>query len=258
MQLMYDAVNIDNIPGSATAVAGYINGSFPNFNSLNERFPHAHHVSIAVNVGGVAEFLDVEHGDALISQASGWLHEMLARGVDRPGIYAQASYWQSGGLYRDLEGYGNKIRRWIADWTFHEHLPNGFDACQWAGGMVLDVNVVSDTFFGAAKPVPVLDPYHYGWFMGTYAPPANHKNWGKVNEELTVRQYDGARAHPIKYRLYLKNVLELKLRYLADRVAYEAIKADPHKNGKPSWDKFNRGWRYQALIHRAEGKAIKP
>lgn len=258
---MYDAVNVNNIPADAPAVAGYINGAYPNYEELVSRFPRAKHVSIAVNTSGRADFLDVERGDASPGQAVPWLDAMLRDGVDRPGVYASTSTWFDDGLFNDMSHFGSKVRRWIAEWTFHDHLPNGFDCCQWSGGMVLDIDVCADNFFGPAgpppPPPPPPDPNHYLWFStGPFSPPSNHKGWGNLNERQIVEQYDGARMHPVKYNLYLKNSLELKLRYLADRVAYQAIKGDPHKDGKPSWDQFNRGWRYQALIHRAEGNQV--
>lgn len=71
-RVMFDDTNIDLIPKSARAVAGYVNGAWPTFAHLSAMFPHAKHVSIAVNTSGRAQFLDIEPGDANVGDFPGW------------------------------------------------------------------------------------------------------------------------------------------------------------------------------------------
>lgn len=248
---MFDAVTVGNIPHDAEAVAGYVNG-YANFDELVRAFPHAHHLSITNFADGVADFLDCEHGDAVIDQCAPWVEDMLKRGVNRPGVYAAESYWTSGGLYHRLEPYGDKIRRWIADWTFHEHIPEGYDACQWSGGQTLDISACVDGFFGDTLAPP--DPHHYRWFFNSeFALPF----YGKVNERKTVEEYDGARKHPVKYAVYLRRNLEPRLKELAERVAHVALYDEKgKKRDKPEWDKNYRGFRYQQLLARSRGKQV--
>lgn len=258
--VMYDSLSMGNIPGDAQAVAGYVNGDYITYGTVQRSFPNAKHVSIAVNVDAAADFLDIEHGDAVISQAGGWLDARLKEGAYRPGIYAQMSYWESGGMASDLAGFGSKIRRWVADWTYQEHIPGGYDGCQWSGGRTLDISACLPTFFG---PAPDLDPHHYKWFFDRKFVIKE----GPTNERECVLKYDGARLHPVKYHLYMKRDLEPRLRHLADRIARNALYEHKdgkvvEKNGKPvkrkhaEWDKDYRGWRYQQLLARADGKQI--
>lgn len=47
MSIMFDAVDIGQIPGDVPIVAGYVNGNYVTFNQLSARFPNARHLSIA-------------------------------------------------------------------------------------------------------------------------------------------------------------------------------------------------------------------
>jgi hypothetical protein len=245
---MYDAVSYGNIPHSAEAVAGYIDGAYANFDALVKTFPNAKHLSIATGAGYTAQFLDVESGDAVIADTPGWLDRMLASGIYRPGIYANKAYWEEGGMGRLLDHYGDKIRRWQADWTFGEHVPDGYDACQWSGGQTLDISATLEDFFGA---VAVRDPNHYDWFYSR-----DFKiDLGWTNERKVVEEYDVARRHPARHSLYLRRNLRPRLHQLAERVAHVAIYNEKDEKRKhPEWDRDFRGWRYQQLLGRSEGK----
>ena len=129
---MYDSVDVDQIPGNATHVAGYVNGKWPTVAALRARFPHAKVLTIAVTANADAECLDVETGDATPAQAPAWVKRQQARGVKHPKIYANRStmptVWaalQAAGIKRD------EVKLWVADWTGQPHLPAGYDACQW-------------------------------------------------------------------------------------------------------------------------------
>jgi hypothetical protein len=61
---MFDSVDVATVPNNPQAVAGYVGGHWPTYNSLVQKFPKSHHLSIAVNSGEDAECLDIENGDA--------------------------------------------------------------------------------------------------------------------------------------------------------------------------------------------------
>lgn len=157
---MYDSVNVTQIPANAEAVAGYVNGFWPTFKSLEIEFPSAHKLSIAVNASVDAECLDVEAGDATADQAPAWVKRQLARGVKRPVVYTSVS--QAPLLLRVLSRAGisrSAIRLWTAHYTFKAHRCTsacgfGFtgeaDATQYSDhalGKNLDVSLCSSSFF---------------------------------------------------------------------------------------------------------------
>ena len=164
---MFDAVSIEHIPGDATIVAGYVNGYWPTYNALCARFPHAHHISIAVTSGGphnaiVADVLDVERGDAVPADAPIWAKAMRTLGR-KPVIYCSAS------VIPQVQAEFSKHAEpepffWAADWTNRPHLYPGSVATQWADGtqaypglaLFTDTSMVSPNFPGLyiAEPSP--------------------------------------------------------------------------------------------------------
>jgi hypothetical protein len=121
--VMYDSVTLDQIPGDAPAVAGYVGGHWPTYFQLARRFPHARRLSIAVNAGEDAECLDVEPGDAVISQAAAWARRQIARGVKRPVLYTSLSQLEQ--LVAALSHAGLRrqdYRLWSAHYTMHPHI----------------------------------------------------------------------------------------------------------------------------------------
>lgn len=261
---MYDTVDVGTVPPNPEAVAGYVAGNWPTYNSLVQRFPNAHHLSIAVQADERARCLDVENGDATNSQAPGWFKSLADHSQGKPIVYTFASNCQA--LINTLSGAGvgrSEYLLWSAHWTYRAHIcaPGvcGYpaaDLTQWtdkALGRNLDESLVNDYVFGPPPPPP--DPHHYLWFQ---TGPFPTKKWGNLNERLIVEQYDGARRRPVRYFLYLKFNLRPKLKFLADRVAHEAL-YDDHtgkKRAKADWATANRGWRFQELIHRSQGKQV--
>lgn len=148
---MYDDVNISLIPSNAEAVAGYVGGLFPTFASLVIRFPHAKHLSIAVNASEDADCLDVENGDAKPEDVAVWVRRQQKRGVQRPCIYASLSTMPS--ILARLKAAGitrAEVRLWVAWYVGHPVLPAGFDACQYedvALGRSLDASLCLPSFF---------------------------------------------------------------------------------------------------------------
>lgn len=95
MRLCYDAVNVKNIPPTATMVAGYMQGRLipSTLPALRVRFPQAQVVTIAVTAQQDAQVLDVEKGDALPADVPGWLTRQRALGHD-PTVYSSVmSAW---------------------------------------------------------------------------------------------------------------------------------------------------------------------
>jgi hypothetical protein len=171
MSIMFDAVDIDQIPDDASVVAGYVNGNFVTFNRLSAMFPNAHHLSIAVTAEADADALDVEPGDAVSGQVPAWYRRQKARGVARPVIYASVSRMKTE-ILPVLKQAGitpSDVRLWSAHYTHVEHLcgpgscggmPVQADATQWtdrAQDRNLDQSVLAANFFGAPpRPIAVF------------------------------------------------------------------------------------------------------
>lgn len=101
--VMFDDTNIDLIPRSARAVAGYVGGSWPTFWHLKAWWPRARRVSIAVNSGEHAQFLDIESGDATIEDAPHWWTTTPgARGfyISESMATALAAHLERSGIHR--------------------------------------------------------------------------------------------------------------------------------------------------------------
>lgn len=160
MITMFDAIDISLIPSNAVAVAGYVGGSWPTFNSLVARFPNIHHLSIAVHADEDADCLDVEPWDATAGQAPAWVARQLARGVARPCIYASAN--NMGAVLSALSAVSMPLdicRFWSAHYGQGEHIcgpatcrlvSRPMDGTQWtssAEGKNLDQSLLADNFF---------------------------------------------------------------------------------------------------------------
>lgn len=170
MITMYDTTTVSTVPPGPQAVAGYVGGFWPTYNSLVEKFPHAHHLSIAVTAGERARCLDVEPGDATNVSAVGWFHNFADRSQGKPVFYTSSANSQA--LINTLDAAGihrDSYWLWSAHYTFNPHIcgrntcgyPNA-DATQWtdkALGRNLDESLVNDyVFVDAPKPAP--EPAH--------------------------------------------------------------------------------------------------
>jgi len=71
--ILYDSVDVTQIPAGAEAVAGYTTGLYPTWASLCAKFPNAQRLSIAIAASHDADTLDVETGDAAVADAPGWV-----------------------------------------------------------------------------------------------------------------------------------------------------------------------------------------
>lgn len=251
---MFDSVSVDQIPVDAEAVAGYVAGSWPTFNTLVQRFPHAHRLSIAVNAGEDADCLDCEPGDAVPGDVPGWVSRQHQRGLDRPVVYASASSVQeiinllsAHGIFRD------RYLIWSAHYTMSTHIcaPDvcGYpaaDATQFSDralGRNLDESLCAAYFFG---PLPKpADPFHYDWYM---ADVWFDKHGQPLTERGCMKAYHLYNQHPWRNRRKLRP-LRRKIAYLRDRL-WENV----HRDRKPDWNSFHRGWRFQQFA-KAAGRA---
>lgn len=168
---MFDSINTGELPsGSGYAYAGYVDGDWPDYTAIKEKFPSASVLSIAVSVDGIADCLDVEAGDATPPEAVTWLSGRLAAGAVKPCIYASTDT-----MTRFIATMGvprSSVRLWTAHYGLGEHIC-GPDTCkqlsipadgtQWtdqALGRDLDQSVLLDDFFGAEPPpAPVVSTW---------------------------------------------------------------------------------------------------
>jgi hypothetical protein len=163
--VMFDTITVKDIPSfantSADAVAGYMDGRYADLAAMEAAFPKAHHLSITVTAGELADCLDVETGDATPSQAAAWVKKVEAVGIWRPCLYANRSTMPAVETNLKDNGVGRgQVRLWVADFTGTVHLPAGFDACQWtdrALGRNLDESICLGTFFQGAAPDDILE-----------------------------------------------------------------------------------------------------
>lgn len=159
----FDSVNLSQIPSNPAAVAGYTSGTWPTWFQLAALFPHAQRVSVAVNTSHIAKCLDIEPGDAVPSQAPGWVLAAEHAGVYRPCLYENASELPA--VLANLSAARiprSSVLIWLADWTFRPGLVSGSDCTQWtdhAFGRNLDESTCAVGFYtGKPKPRPKPKP----------------------------------------------------------------------------------------------------
>jgi hypothetical protein len=251
------------VPTTTPEVIGcYKNGRFANEVAARTAFPHA--VIVTYDVNGSrpdADILDIEPGDASPPAAPGWSRKYKGS-LPHPGLYTSAS--SIAAVVSAMLDAGFSREQFLiqsAHYTFTEHICGpgtcGFpqaDATQYADkglhGQNTDLNVFSDQFFGDPTPAK-LDP-HYDWL--------ENKSFllfgNRYSERATVIEYDKLRAwqtttrHPNRARLA---VLRARLYLLAGRL-WSVGRKLPDRPA--SWGVDHRGARYQALIHRAQGKRL--
>jgi hypothetical protein len=234
MWVMFDSVDLNQIPAHANAVAGYTSGNWPTYVEMVKRWPHAQHLSIAVDASHDALCLDVEKGDATPEQAPAWFHRQVQRGIEKPVLYASLSVCKES-LVPTMEAARigrESYRLWSAHYTGTPHLcgPSeglsvAADATQWtdaALGRNLDESLCSDAFFASA-PTAYIPHDEANWI----------KEWDRIKGRKTLP------AH--LRRLFLRNEM-LKRRALISSKA----QAEAH-----GWDKLNRVARWKALKARS-------
>lgn len=221
--IMFNAVDVPQIPAGPAAVAGYVDGRWPTITELAERFPNAHQLSIAVTAAHDAECLDIETGDATVADAAGWWDRQRKRGIERPCLYASASVMDAGII--PLVRSGRIPRAQVRLWSAHYaglHICSAhtcgltsiaMDGTQWtdkAWGRDLDESLLLPDFFGAPptprpvpapapKPAPVEDEMPAGvitvaagtreshtWLEGTVSQIVLYSDWEGIQDAAPV------------------------------------------------------------------------
>ncbi len=93
--VMYDATNPSSIPASVPApdyAAGYIDGQWPSYTAMHNRYPSAIPASITVQGSLGAQIADVENGDLSPRGGALWAYDKLWTGVV-PCLYCSESSW---------------------------------------------------------------------------------------------------------------------------------------------------------------------
>jgi hypothetical protein len=163
--LMYDTCSNDQFPSGAPAYAAYVDGNIgnqPNYAYIVKAFPDAEHLGIALNPADAAEALDIENGAAQPSDIPRWYAAQIARGIQRPALYASASTMQAQvlGVLAGAHISRAATRLWTAHYGAGTHLcgPStcrelslDVDGTQWtpnALGRDLDASLLLPGFFG--------------------------------------------------------------------------------------------------------------
>ena len=235
MHVMYDSIEVDQIPASAGAVAGYVGGKWPTFAELERRFPHAHRLSLAIAFLEDAEGLDIENGDANPPEAPEWTRRQHVRGEPRPVLYANLSTMPA--VLAALGAAGirrSEYRLIVAHYTGvahvcgpHDGLAVDADGTQWtdkALGRNLDESLLVSSFFDHAPA-----PYR----------PADEARWEASYDRLRGRKGVAAAGR----RRALVRAMTRRRRLIWHLANAEA----------GGWNELNRAQRYRALLVRTEG-----
>lgn len=205
MPTMYDSVTLTEIPATAEAVAGYVNGRWPTYPQLAAKWPHAKRVSIAVTTEADADVLDIETGDASPAQAPAWVRRQIMRGVKKPAVYASVSQMPTVLSVLRAAGIGrSQVRVWTAHYT---HVPHrctsacyrGFnttaDATQYTNVALsknLDASLVTDGFLDPGLAAAVRRRSLRAWIL---AQRANGVAWAALKKTSQWRLWRNLGGH---------------------------------------------------------------
>lgn len=174
---MLDSIYPSNLPAGADAYAGYVDGSWPDFQAEVRKFPGAHVLSIAVFPGDDAEACDCEGGDLAPGQVPGWVARQHRRGVRRPVVYASASVMPTVLPLLHAAGISRaQVRLWSAHYGAGKHICGpatcayrdgqgrvvpACDGTQWtnaargANGSRVDESLLRGGFFASPSDSPI-------------------------------------------------------------------------------------------------------
>lgn len=156
-----DAVTVGNLPTDLQFAFGYVDGPFANIDAVRARCPHAKVQGITVEGNPHAQNCDSETGDLTIPSTITYVEGALALHVYRPGVYANMNRWIALGMIDALAKYGNRIKRWVADFDGVAEIPAGFDAKQYATNGV-DSDICLESYFDTVAPAPPAPPHAHG------------------------------------------------------------------------------------------------
>ena len=170
-RVMYDSVDLGNIPRSTGAVALYIDGRFRNWSAGVRRFRKANHLSITVFGDLDAEMIDCEPGNVDAVQTAEWVRGKLKRGDRRPVCYGSRDLVIANGrrygipaILDELRKLGitrDQVRLGVAHYGFGPHMcsprtcgaaftADGTQHTETALGLNLDEWLLNDDFFPTA------------------------------------------------------------------------------------------------------------
>ena len=181
---MADSINTVALPEGMDAYAGYVNGAWPTYPQIVERFPKALHLSIAVNATARADCLDVERGDATPGDIPGWMAGWQPGNTRLPVLYCSAA--AAGDVIDAARATRGSYLLWTAHYTGVEHICGpgtcGFpqaDGTQWLNTPGYDQSLLSAAFYpppvvpdpppAPPAPQPVEDPdmFMEVWYTAT-------------------------------------------------------------------------------------------
>jgi hypothetical protein len=144
---MYDSISAYTDPAGAQLYAGYVDGSWSDYDDVVRRFPGAVHVPIATSPDHlVGVVLDVENGDATPAQAPDWCMQRRQAGID-PTVYCNASTWPA-----VIQAFADRVMTpphfWIARWGPDHTIPAGAIALQHTSTANYDISAVADHWPG--------------------------------------------------------------------------------------------------------------
>lgn len=165
MLKMADAIYPQNLPDGFDAYLGYVDGFWPDFGAIRQRFPNVPVVGLTVYLANQGDGMDVEKGDATPDQGPTYVAMRHAAGVARPILYASASIMADLRARLDAAGIARPTYRLIsAHYGMGPHIcstacgfPIDVDGTQWSdqgGGGTFDESLLRDDFFGAHPPYP--------------------------------------------------------------------------------------------------------
>lgn len=173
MRTMLDGIIVGNVTGAitkqrATIAAGYVNGTWPDYDQIVAKTPSLLHLSITVNALDTdALCLDVEDKDATPSEAPGWVLEVRAKGKV-PWVYMNESTWPA---VRQAFHDANvaEPHYWVANYDGDPTIPAGAVAKQHTTTLGYDISSVvefvdgfdTDPFKGHSdmeEDMPMIEP----------------------------------------------------------------------------------------------------
>lgn len=157
MRTLYDSTTVQDIPKSATMVAGYMDGKYQTVRALRARFPKAQIVTITVLGTPGAHVADVETGDLTPASGAIWAKREIQAGR-KPTLYCSASLWPAVERAVRAQGISGKVSYWIAHYDDVAQIPEGAVAKQYRSTSKpnLDTSVAVDApHWPGVDPAPV-------------------------------------------------------------------------------------------------------
>lgn len=169
-QVMYDSVDVSSLPAGGNIYAGYADGLYQNVSAIVARFPDTPVLTIDVTGSGAAQALDVENGDATVSEIDPWLTDHAIKGVvfTLPVIYMSVDTAASA----FPSNHPNGCLLWTAHYSYVNHicgpgscglLPYDADMTQWTDNPPnnpYDTSAVNPA--NLVTPPPPPGPYSIG------------------------------------------------------------------------------------------------